>query len=94
MSNVQKLLWLSIIIIICVAGGFVYNYTNKPTVTEREQCTIESPVWCDSLIEWLQVKYNNLSKQQAELSKKADVYRAIKRLEISPSTTGEIEKLI
>lgn len=93
MSNVQKLLWLSILISICVVSGVVYHYTTKSQQPIIEQCSIENPVWCDALIEELRVEYNNLSKVQAELSKKADVYRAIQRLEVSPTNTGGSEKL-
>jgi len=94
MSNVQKLLWLSILIAICVVSGVTYkSYNTQPQQPIIEQCSIENPVWCDALIEEPRVEYNNLSKVQAELSKKADVYRAIQRLDVSPTNTGGSEKL-
>jgi hypothetical protein len=79
---------------ICIIAGLSYNYYNsQPKDTIIPQCTIENPVWCDEQIEKLWNEHDRLSKIQSELNKKADVYRAIKRLEISPTTTGDTEKL-
>ena len=70
------------ICLLLVVGFSIYASATakdvEPTVTE--QCTINNPTWCEELIEWLWTEYNTLAKQQAELSKKADVYRAIQNL--------------
>lgn len=91
--NAKTIYWIGIISTICIGSivaGIYYNRQSEVTTTA--QCTIENPVWCDEQIDKLQVEYNNLSKLQSEISKRADVYRAIKRLEISPSIQ-EQEKL-
>lgn len=92
MLNAKTIIWLAILCIASVGGFMAYtSYSSQPTT--EQLCTIENPVWCDALIEWLTVEYNKLEKAQSELNKKADVYRAIKKLEISPTITGGDEKL-
>lgn len=76
MSNVQKLLWLSIIIIICVAGGFVYNYTNKPTVTTREQCFNGSIDACVTLDKTNKQLYRDLEITQQQIAENNKAIKA------------------
>jgi len=89
MSNVQKLLWLSILIAICVVSGVTYkSYNTQPQQPIIEQCSIENPVWCEEQIEKLRIEYVKYSEIQSRLSRTADAYRAIQKL-----WTGETEKL-
>lgn len=96
MNDKTKWIIITIIFAILLVFGLIsYIYANTtskddtPTITE--QCTISNPTWCEELIEWLWTEYNTLAKQQAELSKKADVYRAIQKLWTGTTETWDFQ---
>jgi len=87
--NAKTIYWIIAISAVCIGAVIVSKYySQEPTDTIVQQCTIENPVWCDELIIWLQSEYNMFSQKQIDLNKKADVYRAISKV-----WTGESEKL-
>lgn len=64
-SNVQKLIWLSIIVTTCVIGGVAYNsYEQQPTTTVREQCLSGSIDACVTIDKYNKDLYKTLEITQ------------------------------
>ena len=69
MSNVQKFIWLSTIIAVCIGAGVAYNsYTKQPTITTQQQCLNGSIDACVTIDRYNKDLYKTLEITQQQIA--------------------------